>query len=125
VQDADQLAAADHGHAEERRDAHVDQDWIDHVCVIDPFDRDRLLPRRDRAGEAFSDRQPDSLAHLLLQTTRRGRDEFRAARVHQQDRRRVGLQQVADPFQQLGEQVLQAESRQRRVGDNLEVAQLL
>jgi hypothetical protein len=82
----------------------------------------RLAGRRDRAGEPHADRNPHAEADLPLQTARGGGHQLAARRVGKQDRRGVGVHQLADPRRQLDEQVVDVELGERRVGHRQEPA---
>jgi hypothetical protein len=93
--------------------------------VVDRLDDHRLAAGGHRAREPLPHGQPDALPDLLLEPAGRGGDEFRAGRVQEQDRGRVGAQHLPGAVEQFVEQALQAELGQRGIGDSLQPAQLL
>jgi hypothetical protein len=93
--------------------------------VVDLLEEHRLLLRRDPAGEAPAERDPDALAHLLLDAAGRRGHEVLPRRVEQEDGGGVDDQEVAHPVEHLDEELLDAEARERGVGDSLDAAQAI
>jgi hypothetical protein len=93
--------------------------------VVDVLDHDRRPLRGDPAGEAAPDRDPHAGLDLLLEPLRRPRDQLLAGVVQQEERRGVGVEDVADPDEQLVEQAPEGKQRERRVGDGQELAEML
>ena len=109
VQHPDHVVVAEQRHAEHVADALLPQDRVVHGRFVHPVEGHRLAQLRDRAGEADAHRHPDALAHLLLQPARRPGDQLLRTVVEQQHRRGVGVEDRADPVQQLGKHLLDVE----------------
>ncbi len=105
------------GDAQQGAYALVEQDGVDHVGGRDVIDDDRLSGGGHAAGEAVPDPDTETPAHLLLQALGRRRDEFTGVTVQQQNRRRVDLEEIPNPFEQLIEQLGDVQPRQGRIGD--------
>ena len=86
-------------------------------------EHDRFAPRSDRAGEARPDRHPHALADLFLEPARRAGDEVVGLVLAQQHRCRIGVQDGADPVEQLDEQIIDVKLGQAHVGDGRQIAQ--
>ena len=108
VHDTEQTTVRDQRNAEHRGDAVLPQDRVHHGVRTDIVEHDRGPRRRDLPGEAHAEGYPDALADLVLETARRAGDQLRAIAVHQQDRRRVGPEQLLDVLQQHVQDVRQA-----------------
>lgn len=93
--------------------------------MIDVVDDDGPLVRRDSASETLPDRDPRSLANLLLQTPRGRGHQILRGRVEQEHGRRVDTEQLPYPVEQLGQEALDTEMGQRCVGQRLDPAQPL
>jgi hypothetical protein len=63
------------------------------------------------------------LVDLLLDAPGRGGHELAGRRVEEQDGRRVGVEDVPNPVEQLDQQVVDREAGEARIGDRLDVAQ--
>ena len=87
--------------------------------MVDVVEHDRAPFRGDPAREPAADRDPDALLDLFLDSDRGAGDQIVAQLVAEQDRHRVGLERLANARQQLGEQVVQNQMRQRCIGDEL------
>jgi hypothetical protein len=125
VDDAEHAAAREQRHAEERLDPLLAQDRVQHVGVVDVLDHDRRPLSGDAAGEAATHRDPHPALDLLLDPLRRARHELASRLVEHQERGRVGLEDVADPEEQLVEERIQRQVRERRIGDEQELVQPL
>src|SRR5581483_3502253 len=79
----------------------------------------------DASREAPPHRNANPLLDLLLDADRRARDELVRRRVEQQNRRRIRAENFADAAEELPEQLLEIEQRERRVGDKLHALELL
>ena len=120
VNHAENSAVRDQGRPEERLDALLAKDRVEDVGVVDVVDHHRALLRRDSACEPAPDRDPHALLDLLLESPGRARHELVRALVKQQDGAGIGRQDVAHTGQELVEQVVGRQVRQRRVGDDLQ-----
>ena len=116
VDHAEHASAREQRRAEERLDPLLPEDRVEHVRVVDVLDRDRPALRRETTGEASADRDADAGFDLLLETRGRAGDELVPPLVEQQDRARVGLEEVAHADDELVEQVGRREVRERDVG---------
>ncbi len=125
VQHADHPAARHHRHAHHRLDALGPQDRVEHGGVVDVIQDHRLVRGGDPPGKPPADRDAHALVDLFLQPRGRGGDQLPRRKVQQQHRRRVGLQDVPGPLQQLSKQLAIIQTRQRRVGDRLDGPQLV
>src|SRR5581483_1888771 len=61
VEDALDLSLADERHAEQRPDALLPEDRVEDVAEVDVVEDEGALLRRDPAGEADADGDPDAL----------------------------------------------------------------
>ena len=120
VQDADHAAFDEQRDAEQRADALLAQDRVEDVGVVDVLDGDRAPLGGDAAGEAAADGDLHALLDLLLDAAGGAGAQDAGALVEQQDRRGVGGQHLGDAAQQLLEQLVLRQVRERRVGDPLE-----
>ena len=111
--------------ARERPDALVQKDRVEHIAVIDVIQDDRLPLGGDAARETPADRDPDALADFLLQAAGRGGDQLATRAVQQQHRGGIGIQDLPDPAQQRGEEVIGAQMGQRRIGNRPDTPQLV
>ena len=94
-------------HAEQRADPALAQDRVEDVGVVDVLDRDRAPLGRDPAREPAPHRDPDALLDLLLDAlARRVATSVSPVLVEQQERGRVGAQDLRDPVQQLVQQLV-------------------
>jgi hypothetical protein len=75
------------------------------------------------AGESLADRDPNALLDLFLDPDRRDCDQLVAELVAEQDGCSVGAEHVPDSRQQLGQEVVQVQVRQRSVSDQLDPSQ--
>ena len=110
----------DERHSEEALDPFLAEDRVEVVGVVDVVEHDRTALGGDAAREPCSERDADALLHLLLEPDRRAGDELVARLVEQEDGGRVRLERVSDPCQQLGQELVEVEVRQRGVGDELQ-----
>jgi hypothetical protein len=125
VDDTHRPAVAHQGRAEQRPDALLAQDRVQDVGVVDLGQEERLTRRRDAAREPRAEGDAHPLGDLLLDPLRRGGDELAPRRVEQEDGGRVGVEQLADPAEQLVEQLVEAEVRERRVRQQLDAPELI
>jgi hypothetical protein len=123
VEDADGVAADEEGDAEHGLDALLAQDRVEDVGLVDVVEDDGAAFGGDASGEAASERDARAGLDLLLEPGRCARDELAPLRVEQEHRARVGPEQDADTQEQLPEQRVEVEVRERRVGDVLELPQ--
>jgi hypothetical protein len=93
--------------------------------VVDVLDRDRPLLGRDLAREPAPERDARPDLDLLLEAARRAGDELVGLLVEQQEGDGVALERLADPEQELGEQVVEVEVRERRVRDRLDAPEVV
>ena len=96
------------------------QDRVEDVRVVDVVEDHRGAVRRDPSGEALSDRDPHASSptptlELPITYARRASP----SPVSGENRNRVGLEDIANARQQLGEELIEVEMGQRRVGDEL------
>jgi hypothetical protein len=93
--------------------------------VVDLPQNDGTLFRGDLPSEASSDRDPDSLLDLLLESLGRARDELRPNLVQEQDRGGVRVERLSHPDEQLVKQIFNGEVREGSVGYRLNAAELI
>ena len=125
VQYADRFAADQQRHAEQRLDALLAEDRIEHLCVVDIVEHDGSALRRHAAGEAAAERDADAALHLLLDPDGRAGDKFVRVCVQQQHRARVNVEELARPQEERGEQLFKVEMRERGIRQCLEPAKAL
>ena len=102
VEDADDAAFDEEGDAEEGADPLLAEDRVEDVAVVDVGDDDRAAFGGDASGEAAADGDADALFDLFLDALRRPRVEHRRGLVEQEERRRVGVEDLRDALEQLG-----------------------
>jgi hypothetical protein len=124
VQHPDHRAMNQQRHAHQGLDSLVQQNRVQHVAVIDVVQDDRPPPGGDPASETLADRDPHALPDLLFQTAGRGGDKLTPRAVQQQHRHHVGVQDLLDARQQLGEKVIRAQIRQRRIGHRPDIPEI-
>jgi hypothetical protein len=125
VQHTERGSLDDERDAQQALDALVDEDAIGHCALADLVeDHGRALGRHP-AREPRPDRDPDALAHLLLQPGGGRRDQLSPGGVEQQDCSRIGVQDLLRAIEELGEQLLELQVRQRRGSDRAQTPQLL
>ena len=93
--------------------------------MIDVADVDRDALGGDPSGESLADRDPYPLLDLLLDSPRGTRDELVGVAVEQQDRDGVDVECVSHPVEQLVEQFLEPQLRERGIAELVEHPQLL
>ena len=120
VQDAEHAAGDEQGDAEQAADALLAQDRVEDVGVVDVLDRDRGPGGGDAAGEAAADRDAHALLDLLLDALGGACAEHLAARLEQEDRGRVDVQDLGDALEQLDQQLVRRQVGERGVRDALE-----
>jgi hypothetical protein len=102
--------------ARQRPDALLQQQRVQHAAVIGVIQDDRPPLGGDATREPPANWNPDALADFLLQAAGRGGNQLAARIVQQQHRRGIGIQDLPDPAQQRGKEVISAQMRQRRIG---------
>jgi len=125
VDDPGHLPAHHERRAEEGLDPLLAQDRVEDVGGVDVRDHDRRRLRGDPAREAAAERYADAALHLLLDSLGRAGDELVRLLVQEQERSRVGVESVADADEQLVEQPPERQERERRVGDEQDLAKML
>ena len=124
VQDAERPAFDHERDAEQRADALLAQDRVQDIGVVDVRDLDRAPLGDDAAREAAAHGQPRALVELLLEPLGGARDQHLAARLEQQDRRGVAVQDLGDAVEQRGQELVLGQIRQRGVRHALERLEL-
>jgi hypothetical protein len=119
MQDAERPAADDERDPEQGSDALLAQDRVEDVAVVDVGDGDRLPLGHDAAREAAADRQPGAFRDLSLEALGRARVQHVALGLEQQDRRGVAVEDLDDPVEERGEQLVLGQVSQRGVGHPL------
>jgi len=125
VQDAEDVAADEERHPQERLDSLLTQDRVEHVGVVDVLNDHRMSVRRDPAGETLPDRDANTLFHLLLDAPRRAGDELVARLVEKEERTGVRFQSLSDPLEERLQELVEVEVRKGSVGDRLDAKQPL
>ena len=125
MQDAEDVVAAQQRDAEHHLDALLPQDRIRDRRRVDAVQPHGILRCGDTSGEARSERNAHSLANFVLDAARRPRHQFLGLLVEQQHRGRVDIKNLAHAGQQLDEQIIDIEVRERAVGQRPEVRQTL
>jgi hypothetical protein len=125
VEDTTHPSLHDEENAEQRLDSLLPQDRVEHRPVADVVEDQRPLLGGDAAGEPRADRNPDALLYLLLDAERSARDQLVRVLVEQQDRAGVDIEDLARPPEQRAEQIVQAQVRERGVGDGLQPPDVL
>jgi hypothetical protein len=123
VENAEDLVREDERDAGHALDPLLPQDGVQDVRMVDVVEHDRVSRRRDPARKPAADRNPNVLLDLLLEPDCCARHELVPELVAQEDRGRVGLEHVSNPGQQLGEEVVQVQVRERGIRDELEPPQ--
>jgi hypothetical protein len=111
--------------ARQRPDALLQQQRVQHAAVIGVIQDDRPPLGGDATREPPANWNPDALADFLLQAAGRGGNQLAARVVQQQHRRGIGIQDLLDPAQQRGKEVISAQMRQRRIGHRPDTPQLV
>ena len=125
VEHPEHVVREDERHPGEALDPLLAEQWVQDVGVVDVVEHDRAPFRGDPAGEPAADRDPDALFDLFLDSDCGAGDQVVAQLVAEQDRHRVGLERLSNARQQLGEQVVQNQMRQRCIGDELKTSKPL
>ena len=125
VQDTQHGSAGQQRHAQQRGDALLPQDGVEHVAVIDVVDRDPMPFLGDAPREAAAERDPYALVDLFLDAPGGGGDEELTGGIQQQHRGGVDRHQLADLVEQLVEQPVHGQLGQPGVGDRLKPPQPL
>ena len=125
VDDAKNIASRDERRAEQRLDALLAQDRVQHIGVVDVREHDRALLGGDAAGKAAADGNPHALLDLFLDPPRSAGNQLSALLVEEEDRARVGPQGASHPLDKLLQEVVEAQGRERRVRDGLQLRQSL
>ena len=117
MQDADDAALDEQGDAEQGLDALLAQDRVEDVGVVDVGDGDGAALGGDAPGEAAPERDAHAALDLFLDAL--GGAGVQVFALEQQERDGVGVQHLRHPLQQLLQQVLLVQPRERRIGDPL------
>src|SRR5438105_10841350 len=125
VDHADDAVTRDQRGAEERLDPLLAQERVQHVGVVDVLDRHRPPLLGDPACEAQAEWDPHPALDLLLEPFGGPGHELAGGLVEHEERGRVRLQDVADSGQELVEQRVERQVRERRVRDEEELLQPL
>ncbi len=123
VQHADDFAAGVQGNAEQGLNAPVHQQRVPHRGVVHRGEDDRLVGRRDPAGETGTQRDAHALPDFFLDAARGGGDQLPGRLVEQQHGGGVSPEHDLHPLDQGMEQRLLVEPRQRGIRHRLDVAQ--
>ena len=123
VHDADHPALHQQRHPQQGAQALLAQDRVDDLGLVEVLDLNRLAGRRDAPGEAAADRDAHSPLDLLLEALGGPRHERVLVVVEQQDGRRIRVEDRDHARQQLVEQLLEREVRERRIRDASKVTQ--
>ena len=115
---ADPPPLEENGNAEERADAALAEHGVRQLGAVDVLDDDRPLLRRHAPDEARADGDADVPRIRLFQAGGGALDEHVA--VEQEDGGRVGGEDALHADEQLVEQLVERELRERGVGDRLE-----
>ena len=119
VDHAEDASASKQRGAEQRLEPLLAEDGVEDVRVVDVLDRDDFALRSETPREALSNRDANAGFDLLLETRGRAGDDLASSVVEQENRARVGFEDLAHPDHELVEQVGRREMRQRDVGDHL------
>ena len=114
VQHADHGALDEQRDAEQRADAALAQDRVEDVGVVDVGD---VIGRRSaaiRPANPRAERNPHALLDLLLDALGGGRDQLAPVLVEQQERGRVGVEDLGDALEQLLQQLVERQVGERR-----------
>ena len=122
VEDADHVALGDEGHRDERADAALAQHRADELVLSEVAHDERLPPLRDPAGEPLAEGHLDDVLQLRPEAHARAALQRGAGLVEQQNRRSVRVEQLDEANEELVQQVLERQVRQRRLGHALEAA---
>ncbi len=123
VHHADQVAVREQRHAEEGTDPLLEQDRVQDGAVIDLVEGDRLPLGGDATGEPFAHGDADAAFHLLLDALGGPGHELVPRLVQQEDGGRVDVEDLADPFEQLVQEVVDGEVGKGGVADALDPLQ--
>jgi hypothetical protein len=115
------LAGHHEWHAEHRLDPLLPQDGVEHVRVVDVGEDHRFADGCDPACEPAADGDANTSLDFFLDPDRRASDQLVSSLVDEQDGTRVRFEDVADPRQQHGEQVVELEVCEGHVRDGLHV----
>ena len=118
VKHADPPPLEENGNAEERADAALAEHGVRQLGAVDVLDDHRPLLRRHAPDEARADGDADVPRIRLFQPGGGALDEHVA--VEQEDGGRVGGEDALHADEQLVEQLVERELRERGVGDRLE-----
>src|SRR5262245_58240652 len=123
VEDSDHLALDQQGNAQQGAELLLAEERVDGLYqrVLEVLDHDRLAGEGDAASEATADRQAEAALDFLLEPLGGPGGEGPAALLDEKDRRSVGIEHVRDPVQQLLEQIVEVQVRERRLGDLLDI----
>ena len=121
VDHPDGLPLEDQGDAEERAETLLPEDRARVLDAGQVLEEHRLPLGGDAPGDAAAHRDADAVRDLLLQPMGRPDGELSTVLGEQEDHDGVGRERLADPVDQLAEQVVELEVGERRVGHALEV----
>ena len=123
VEDATNTALGHQRDTQQRPDPLGVQQGIDDVAAADVFEHHGLRLGRNPAGEPSAQWHAHALPDLLLYPACDGRDQLIGPGFEQKYGRGVDAEEIADPIEQLDEQVFETELGQRRIGDRLDASQ--
>jgi hypothetical protein len=126
VEDADHGALDDQRDTEQRPDVLLPHQRVDDRDrrVVEVWDHDRLAGGGHPSREATPDRQAESSLDLLLEALGGPRHERPPVLLDQENSGGVRPEDLGYPPEQLGEQIIEVEKRERRVGDLCDVLEL-
>ena len=119
VDDADAPAVQHERRAEEGAEPLGPEDRAHNLHGADVVDDHRDAPGRDGPRDPASKRDPHVELHFLLEAVGGAHGQLGSLFVQQEDDDRVGRQGLPNPSQELREQIVEAEVRERGVRDAL------
>ena len=125
VEHSEHVVREDQRHSGHALDALLAQDRVQHVGVVDVVEHDRSPFGGDPAREAAADRDPHALLDLFLEPDRRPRDQLVSEVVPEKNCGRVGVEHVPDSREELTQELVQVQVRQRRIRDELDSPETL
>ena len=125
MENPNQSVAAQERETEHHFDALLPQQRIRDGRRIHPTEQDRTPCRSDPSCKPRTQRNPYALAHLLLDTSRGCRDKFLRCLIEEQHGRRIGTEHFANSCQELGQQIINVEMCQSRIGERLKARQTI
>jgi hypothetical protein len=123
MEDPDHGPLDDQRDAEQRPDVLLPHQGIDdgYRRVVEVWNQHRLARRGHPPREATPDRQSEPPFDLLLQALRGAGRQRSPVVLDQEHRGGVGVEDVRDALEQLGEQVVEIQVGERRIRDLLDV----